>query len=145
MDDRLHPTGHAGAAGHEHEFAGLVLHQRTPVHVHQNVNAVFGQQNLVNFKHPDIFFKGNDFQRPGVGADGHPFFRSQVERAVLARTRLARKKPFVVLAFQRLPAGREQRLITLVTRGMLIASTHPVQQCEWAWSWTILPIKGKYL
>src|ERR1700716_3487981 len=77
IDDALHSAGYLGHAQDKQEFIGLVRGQGRRVHILQNVSARHRQENLVHLEHV-LGFKGDDFQRPGVGTDGNDPFADQI-------------------------------------------------------------------
>src|SRR3982075_856175 len=77
IDDALHRAGNLGRAQDKQEFVGLVRGQRRRIHVPQNVGAGHRQKNLVHLEHV-LGFKRDDFQRPGIRADGDDALADQI-------------------------------------------------------------------
>src|SRR5438874_3358837 len=112
VDHALHAAPEARLAEHEQELIGLVLGQLSGVHVFEDVGAVRRQHDLVYLE--DVLgFEGDDFESPGIGADGDDALAGEVFRAFDAETGFARGVALVVLADQAEPAGMEDHDVAL--------------------------------
>ena len=73
----------------------------------------------MHFEHV-LGFEGNDFQRPGVGADGDDAFADQILCAFDAEAWFTRVVTLVVLADQAYPAGVEYDDVALTNFDALL-------------------------
>ncbi len=81
INNRLHRSLQLGHTQRKHELCDPIGDQIMRDHIFEDIDPVFGQQNLVNRKRMARIFAGEGFESPAIGPDSHNPKLGQIMRA----------------------------------------------------------------